>query len=48
MIEATIPYLDSPDKLSAMRRNARATAEERFDSRKTSLVLDQIYQESVG
>ncbi len=48
MIEATIPYLDSPDKLAEMRRNARATAEERFDSRKTSIVLDRIYEESVG
>jgi hypothetical protein len=31
----------------ALRKNARATAERFFDSRKTSPVLDRIYEESV-
>jgi hypothetical protein len=31
-----------------MRRAARATVEERFDSRKTSPILDRIYEESAA
>jgi hypothetical protein len=31
-----------------MRRAARATAEERFDSRRASPILDRIYEESAG
>jgi glycosyltransferase involved in cell wall biosynthesis len=48
VIEAVSPFIDAPASLSSMRRNARATAEQRFDSLKTSPVLDRIYEESVA
>jgi glycosyltransferase involved in cell wall biosynthesis len=48
VVEAVSPFIDAPASLSPMRQNARATAEQRFDSRKTSPVLDRIYEESVG
>jgi glycosyltransferase involved in cell wall biosynthesis len=48
VIEAVSPFIDAPASLSSMRRNARATAEQRFDSLKTSPVLDRIYEESVS
>lgn len=46
VVEALIPYIDAPDSLAAMRLDARATAERRFDSRATSAVLDHIYEEA--
>ena len=46
VVEALTPYIDAPDSLAAMRLNARATAEQRFDSRATSPVLDHIYEET--
>lgn len=48
IVDAVLPFVDAPDRLAAMRRAARATAEERFDSRKTSPVLDRIYEESAA
>jgi glycosyltransferase involved in cell wall biosynthesis len=48
VVEAVSPFIDAPDRLSSMRRNARTTAEQWFDSRRTSPVLDKIYDESVA
>jgi glycosyltransferase involved in cell wall biosynthesis len=48
IIDAVLPFVDAPDRLAAMRRAARATAEERFDSRKASPILDQIYEASAA
>jgi glycosyltransferase involved in cell wall biosynthesis len=48
IVEAVLPFVDAPDRLAAMRRAARATAEARFDSRKASPILDRIYEESAG
>jgi glycosyltransferase involved in cell wall biosynthesis len=48
IVEAVLPFVDAPDRLAAMRRAARATAEDRFDSRKASPILDRIYEESAG
>ena len=47
LVEAVAPYCETSGLLATMRRNARATAEKFFDSRKTSPVLDRIYEESV-
>jgi glycosyltransferase involved in cell wall biosynthesis len=48
LIEAVSPFIDSPAGLATMRANARATAEQRFDSRSLSPLLDQIYEECAG
>ena len=48
IIDAVLPFVDAPERLAAMRRAARVTAEERFDSRKASPILDQIYEESAA
>ena len=48
LIDVVTPYCEAPGALVAMRQNARTTAERFFDSRKTSPVLDRIYEESVG
>jgi glycosyltransferase involved in cell wall biosynthesis len=48
IVDAVLPFIDAPERLAAMRRAARATAEERFDSRRASPILDRIYEESAG
>jgi glycosyltransferase involved in cell wall biosynthesis len=48
LVEAVTPYMEAPSRLAALRQNARATAEQRFDSRTISPVLDRIYEESAG
>jgi glycosyltransferase involved in cell wall biosynthesis len=48
IIDAVLPFVDAPEQLAAMRRAARVIAEERFDSRKASPILDQIYEESAA
>ena len=48
IIDAVTPYCAAPGALVAMRQNARATAEQFFDSQKTSPLLDRIYDESVS
>lgn len=48
VVDAVAPYCDEPRALESMRHNARATAEQFFDSRKTGPLLDRIYDESVS
>ena len=48
IVAAVLPYVDAPARLEAMRRAARATAEDRFDSRKTSPILDRIYEDAAA
>ena len=47
LVEAVALYCETSGLLATMRQNARATAEKFFDSRKTSPLLDRIYEESV-
>jgi hypothetical protein len=47
LVDLVAPFCESFSHLREMKRNARATAETLFDARKTSLVYDQIYEESV-
>jgi glycosyltransferase involved in cell wall biosynthesis len=48
IIDRMAKYLEAPERLLTMRKNARATAEVFFDSRKTSPILDDIYDQAVG
>lgn len=47
MINAMTKYLHAPERLAELRKNARATAEAFFDSRKISPILDQIYDRAL-
>ena len=47
LVEAVAIYCETSGLLATMRQNARATAEKFFGSRKTSPLLDRIYEESV-
>ncbi|MFY9288199.1 MAG: glycosyltransferase family 4 protein [Alphaproteobacteria bacterium] len=47
LIKAISPYIDNPEKITPMRANARNTAESMFDTQKTSVYLDALYDQSV-
>jgi glycosyltransferase involved in cell wall biosynthesis len=47
LIERLSIYCESPVSIATMRKNARSTAENFFDSQKTSPILDKIYEDSV-